>query len=167
MDYLWSPWRYQYVSGAARRDACIFCEMAAADPAGDRERLVIHRGRFNFIVLNRFPYTSGHVMVAPYAHTAHLAGLGEDALGEMIMMARDLEAALREAYRPDGYNIGMNLGRAAGAGIADHVHLHVLPRWSSDANFMTTVGETRVLPEDLNTSFEKLAGFFHAAPPKA
>jgi len=162
MDHLWSPWRYAYVSGSGHRDVCIFCEMAS-DPAQDRERLVLHRGQFNLIVLNRFPYTSGHVMIAPYKHVAALAGLDVATLSEMMALARTLEAVLREAYRPDGYNIGMNLGRAAGAGIADHLHLHVLPRWSGDVNFMTAVGDTRVLPEDLNTSYEKLAGFFGQA----
>ena len=165
MDYLWSPWRYQYVSGATPRDPCIFCEMAA-DPASDRERLVLRRGRFNFVVLNRFPYTSGHVMIAPYEHAAGLAGLADETLSEMMLLARDLEEALREAYRPQGFNLGMNLGRSAGAGVAGHLHLHVLPRWSGDANFMTTVGETRVLPEDLDTSYRKLADFFRKAPAK-
>jgi len=162
MDYLWSPWRYAYVSGAAHRDVCIFCEMGS-DPARDRERLVVHRGNFNLIVLNRFPYTSGHVMIAPYKHVAALADLDLETLAEMMALARTLETVLRNAYRPDGYNIGMNLGRAAGAGIADHLHFHVLPRWIGDVNFMTAVGDTRVLPEDLNTSYEKLAGFFRQA----
>ncbi len=162
MDYLWSPWRYAYVSGATHRDVCIFCEMAS-DPAQDRERLVLHRGRLNLIVLNRFPYTSGHVMIAPYQHVATLADLGVETLSEMMTLARALEAALREAYRPDGYNLGMNLGRSAGAGIANHLHLHVLPRWNGDVNFMTSISDTRVLPEDLDTSYEKLAGFFRQA----
>jgi ATP adenylyltransferase len=164
MDYLWSPWRYQYVTGAVHRDVCIFCEMAA-NPGQDRERLVLQRGRANLIVLNRFPYTSGHLMVAPYRHTATLEGLPAEALTEMMTMARDAEAALREAYRPDGYNLGMNLGRPAGAGIADHLHLHVLPRWNGDVNFMTSVSNTRVLPEDLDTSYQKLVGYFRQAAP--
>ena len=153
------------ISGGTQPGVCVFCDLAAGDPAGDRERLVLCRGRFNLIVLNCFPYTSGHAMIAPYEHTATLAGLGADALGEMIRLARDLEAALGAAYRPEGYNIGMNLGRAAGAGIADHLHLHVLPRWAGDSNFMTTVGETRVLPEALDTSYDKLAGFFRPNTP--
>ncbi|HEY6291588.1 MAG TPA: HIT domain-containing protein [Terriglobia bacterium] len=165
MDYLWSPWRFQYMtSGEVRRDRCIFCEMSWADPAQDAERLILYRGRFNLIVLNLFPYTSGHAMVAPYQHAASLEELEADTLSEMMALARDLEAALRTAYQPQGYNVGMNLGRAAGAGIADHLHLHVLPRWNGDANFMTTVGESRVLPEDLGTSYEKLVGFFRERP---
>jgi ATP adenylyltransferase len=164
MDYLWSPWRYQYVTGGAHRDVCIFCEMAA-DPAQDRERLVLYRGRANLIVLNRFPYTSGHVMIAPYRHVATLGDLNAETVTEMMFLARDLEAALRQAYRPDGYNLGMNLGRSAGAGIADHLHLHVLPRWNGDVNFMTSVSDTRVLPEDLNTTYEKLVAFFRLTAP--
>ena len=160
MDYLWSPWRYKYISGEARRDGCIFCEMAASDPAHDQERLVLFRGRFNLIVLNLFPYNCGHTMIAPYQHTATLAGLEAETLTEIMELTRDLEAALRSAYQPQGLNMGMNLGRAAGAGIEDHLHLHVLPRWNGDANFMTTVGDARVLPEDLGTTYEKLAAFF-------
>ena len=160
MDYIWSPWRYQYMSGAAKREGCIFCDMTAGDPARDRERLILHRGRFNLIVLNLFPYNNGHAMIAPYKHVSSLDGLETEALGEMMTLARDLEAALQAAYHPQGYNLGMNLGRSAGAGIADHLHLHVLPRWNGDANFMTTVGETRVLPEDLDTTYQRLVEFF-------
>lgn len=160
MDYLWSPWRYQYMSGAARRTGCIFCEMAASDPSHDRDRLILHRGRFNLIVLNLFPYNCGHAMIAPYQHTATLASLDTEVMSEMMELTRDLEAALKNAYQPQGYNFGMNLGRAAGAGIEDHLHLHMLPRWTGDANFMTTVGEARILPEDLPTTYEKLVGFF-------
>lgn len=164
MDYIWSPWRYQYMSGAEKREGCIFCDMAAADPAHDRERLILHRGRFNLIVLNLFPYNSGHAMIAPYRHVASLENLETESLVEMMTLARDLEVALKAAYHPQGYNLGMNLGRSAGAGIADHLHLHVLPRWNGDANFMTTVGETRVLPEDLDTTYRRLVEFFQGKP---
>jgi len=162
MDYLWSPWRYQYVSGA-QPESCLFCDLAAWDPARDRERFVVHRGRFNLIVLNVFPYTSGHAMIAPYKHASNLAGLEAEVLGEMMILARELEAALQAAYRPEGYNLGMNLGRSAGAGIAEHLHLHVLPRWIGDTSFMTAVGETRVLPEDLSSTYDKIAGFLGRA----
>jgi len=148
------------MSGAARREGCIFCEMAASAPAHDRDRLILYRGHFNLIVLNLFPYNCGHAMIAPYRHTATLAALDTCIMTEMMELMRDLETALKSAYQPQGYNFGMNLGRAAGAGIEDHLHLHVLPRWNGDANFMTTVGEARVLPEDLGTTYEKLAGFF-------
>ena len=161
MDYLWSPWRYQYVSGATRSGQCIFCEMASGDPSRDSERFILHRGRFNLVVLNIFPYTPGHSLIAPYKHVPNLTALGGEELSEMMILARDLEGALQTAYRPEGLNLGMNLGRSAGAGIADHVHMHVLPRWAGDSNFMTVVGETRVLPEDLSTTYEKLAALFH------
>ncbi len=157
MDYLWSPWRFRYVSEGVKREGCVFCEVARYDPADDREHLVLHRARFNFVLLNLFPYTTGHVMVVPYAHAPYLADLDAATLGEMMELARRAEAALKAGYRAEGYNLGMNLGQCAGAGVADHLHLHVLPRWSGDSNFMTVVGETRVLPEDLLTTYDKLA----------
>lgn len=163
MDYLWSPWRYRYISTAGESDPCIFCSAAAAE--NDRETLVVHRGSRCYVILNRFPYTSGHLMVAPYGHVASLAELDEEAAVEMMLLARRAESHLRAIYRPEGLNIGMNLGRCAGAGVAGHIHAHVLPRWTGDANFMTTVGETRVLPEDLADTWEKLSRAF-AAPPR-
>ena len=160
MDQLWTPWRFRYVSQGVEEGGCIFCEKAAADAASDRDHLVLHRGRFTFIILNLFPYTTGHSMVVPYAHVANLAALDGETLREMMESARALEMAFQATYRPDGYNLGMNLGKSAGAGVADHVHLHMLPRWNGDTNFMTVVGETRVHPEDLLTTYDKLAGFF-------
>jgi ATP adenylyltransferase len=154
MDYLWSPWRYQYVSRASPDDECIFCRAAAG--SNDAETFVIHRARRNFAILNIFPYTTGHLMIAPYEHVASLEEAHAETLAEMIQLARVAEGHLRAVYRPHGLNIGMNIGECAGAGIAGHIHLHILPRWSADANFMTTIGETRVLPEDLRTTYEKL-----------
>ncbi|HEV2176439.1 MAG TPA: HIT domain-containing protein [Terriglobia bacterium] len=162
MDHLWTPWRYRYVSETVKGAPCVFCRMAA-ETGRDRENFVVHRAGKNFVVLNLFPYTSGHAMVVPYAHAASLTSLAEldsEALREMMTLARDLEGALQALYRPEGYNFGMNLGCAAGAGIADHLHLHFLPRWSGDTNFMTVVGETRLLPEDLSVTYDKLSGFF-------
>jgi len=159
MDHLWSPWRYQYVSAAEPPAGCIFCEKIR-DPARDRENYVVHRAARNYIVLNLFPYTSGHIMVVPYQHAADLDELPEETLAEMFLLSRDAARRLRQIYRADGMNLGMNLGKAAGAGVAGHLHLHVLPRWFADANFMTTVGETRVLPEDLPTTYEKLTRAF-------
>ncbi len=155
MDYLWTPWRYQYISKTGEAGDCIFCA-AAADPARDEESLVVHRATTPFVILNRFPYTNGHMMLVPYAHAATLEDLGDETLCELMRLARDAERRLREVYRPEGLNMGINLGRCAGAGIADHVHMHVLPRWTGDANFMTVVGETRVMPEDLKVTWEKL-----------
>ena len=158
MDYLWSPWRYKYITTAGADDACIFCAFPAENR--DPEHFIVHRGRLNFIIVNRFPYTSGHVMVVPYAHAASLVDLPEETAAEMMVLARSAEKHLREIYRPEGLNMGLNIGRCAGAGIAGHVHMHVLPRWTGDANFMSTVGETRVLPEELATTYEKLARAF-------
>ena len=160
MDQLWTPARFRYVSQGVERQGCVFCEKAAADAASNREHLILHRARFNFIVLNLFPYTTGHSMVVPYAHVASLASLDSETLREMMESARDLERALEKTYHPEGYNLGMNLGKCAGAGVADHVHLHVLPRWTGDTNFMTVVGETRVQPEGLSTTYDKLSRFF-------
>ena len=154
MDYLWTPWRYQYVTKGGLPSGCVFCAAAGGDD--DRANLVVHRASHNFIILNRFPYTNGHVMVVPFQHVATLQDLAEEALLQMMRLARQCEKHLRAAYRPDGLNIGMNLGRSAGAGIADHIHMHVLPRWAGDTNFMTVTGETRVLPEDLPATWEKL-----------
>ena len=159
MDYLWTPWRYRYISQVGDAEACVFC--AAGDPSADpRAMLVVHRGIHNFVILNRFPYTSGHVMVVPYTHLARLEDLTDETLVEMIRLAQRTEQVLRKVYRPEGINLGMNIGRSAGAGIAGHLHLHALPRWYGDSNFMTVVGETRVVPEELETTWERLrAGF--------
>jgi ATP adenylyltransferase len=153
VDYLWTPWRYQYVTKGELPSECVFCAAAGGD---DRANLVVHRASHNFVILNRFPYTNGHVMVVPFQHVSTLQDLAEEALIEMIRLTRECEEHLRATYRPDGLNIGMNLGRSAGAGIADHVHMHVLPRWFGDTNFMTVTGETRVLPENLPMTWEKL-----------
>jgi ATP adenylyltransferase len=156
MDYLWTPWRYRYIASGIKTDRCIFCDAAAA--GDDAEFLIVLRATKNFVILNRYPYTSGHVMVVPYAHQATLAASEPEALAEMMVLAQRLERTLENLYHPDGYNVGMNLGRAGGAGIPGHLHLHVLPRWIGDTNFMTTVGETRVQPEELTTTYERLRG---------
>ena len=159
MDYLWTPWRYQYVTKSGPQDECIFCA-AAADNAHDRERLVVYRADRNLVILNRFPYTTGHVMVVPYEHVPLLEDLPDSTLTELILLTRLTEKHLRVVYRPDGLNFGFNLGRSAGAGIAGHLHMHGLPRWTGDTSFMTAVGETRVLPEDLDTTWQKLRQAF-------
>jgi ATP adenylyltransferase len=134
---------------------CIFC-VAAKEPADDAKNFVLHRGAQNFIILNLYPYISGHLMIAPNAHISEFDAAPKTTTDEMMDLAKRCQAALREIYRPDGFNMGMNLGRAAGAGVADHFHLHVMPRWDGDTNFMSTIGDTRVLPEDLETTFRKL-----------
>jgi len=154
MDHLWTPWRYRYISKADPSDACIFCLKAAENK--DAENYILHRGKLNFILLNLFPYTAGHLMIAPYQHVATLEESPGDTLSEMMRLTQRAEINLRAVYRPHGLNIGLNIGASAGAGVAGHIHMHVVPRWTGDANFMTTVGETRVVPEDLATTYEKL-----------
>lgn len=160
MDHLWSPWRYGYVASASRSEECIFCTASAA--ADDKANRVLLRAERNFVLLNAFPYTSGHLMIAPYAHVATLEEADAASLQEMILLAQRMETALRKVYRPDGLNLGFNIGRSAGAGIAGHIHMHVLPRWTGDVNFMTAIGDTRVLPEDLNTTYDRLSAALNA-----
>jgi ATP adenylyltransferase len=185
MDHLWTPWRFAYVTAAetATRPGvpsrlaawpgdfgCVFCNLIAcidfaiangmspdqAEAAGG----LIHRGKHCFICLNAFPYTSGHVMVMPYAHLDRLAELPVEAAHELIDLAQLTERALRRLYNPHGFNFGINLGQAAGAGVAGHLHLHALPRWAGDTNFMTTIAETRILPEDLETTWKRMRQAF-------
>lgn len=162
MDFLWSPWRYRYVTGASEASArrgCVFCRIVDAS-VPDRQSLILHRAEHNFVILNRYPYTSGHMMVVPYQHVAKLAAAAQDAAAEMIELTRRIECVLDRLYRPDGINVGMNIGRAAGAGVADHIHMHALPRWSADSNFATVIGETRVLPEALEVTWERAKAEF-------
>jgi ATP adenylyltransferase len=154
MDYLWTPWRYRYIAQAGKHQTCVFCDAPAA--GDDAATLIVLRGVKNYIILNRYPYTSGHVMVVPYAHTAELGDCDAATLSEMMLLAQRTQAALETVYHPEGYNLGMNLGRSAGAGVLGHLHLHVLPRWTGDTNFMTTVSETRLEPEDLSSTYQKL-----------
>ena len=158
MDHLWSPWRYRYVTSGSERRGCIFCEMLAG--SNDEESLILHRAADCFIVLNRFPYTSGHLMVVPNEHVASLEECPEQPLQNMILLAKKLESQLKSVYRCPGLNMGFNIGECAGAGVAQHLHFHILPRWPGDANFMTAVGETRVLPEDLATTYSRLKPFW-------
>jgi len=152
MDRIFTPWRYAYVTTADRAPSCIFCDRAPsrhANTSDDLRNFILHRGQHCFIMVNAFPYTSGHVMVVPYRHVDRLDLLAPDEAAEMIALAQRMETILRQLYRPDGINLGMNIGKAAGAGVAGHIHMHVLPRWFADANFMSVIGETRVLPETI------------------
>jgi ATP adenylyltransferase len=163
VDRLYTPWRNDYIKGDSGEKtgtgtACVFCSLAAR--GDDESAFILHRAAHNFVVLNIYPYTSGHLMIVPFEHTADFAALAKETSDELMDLAKRAQRILLEVYCPHGFNLGMNLGGAAGAGVSDHLHLHVLPRWSGDANFMTTVGETRVLPEDLRTTFEKLSGRF-------
>jgi len=156
VDYLWTPWRYQYMAQvtSGKQPDCIFCDAAARKD--DENTLVVHRSKSVFIILNRFPYTSGHAMIVPYAHVADLNLCPPDALPEMMQLAQRLESIFKSNYKPDGMNLGMNLGKAAGAGVAGHLHLHFLPRWFGDSNFMSVIGETRLHPEDLHVTYDRL-----------
>ncbi len=161
MDHLWSPWRYQYVQKERTGGGCVFCKAAASDQ--DQENLVVYRGRNNFVMLNFYPYSTGHLMVVPYQHVDNLQDATRETLEELILLVRDAQRHLAGIYRAPGCNLGMNLGESAGAGIAEHIHMHVLPRWPGDTNFMTTVAETRVLPEDLSSTWRKLSAAFGAS----
>ena len=160
MDYLWTPWRYAYVSTAEKASTCVFCD--AVNAGDDRKVLIVHRGQHCFVILNAFPYTPGHVMIVPYAHLDELQKLPLGAANEMMALSQRMESVLRELYHPDGINLGMNIGKAAGAGIAGHIHMHVLPRWVADANFMSVVGETRILPETLEETWKRMTAVLRA-----
>jgi ATP adenylyltransferase len=155
-ERLWAPWRLQYIKGE-KAGECIFCSKPALD---DDEALIAHRGEKCFVMLNAFPYTSGHVMVAPYEHTADLAGLDEATALELMTLTQRSLRAIASAYGPEGFNVGANLGTVAGAGVADHVHVHVVPRWEGDTNFMSAIGEVRVLPESLEDTHRTLKEAF-------
>lgn len=154
MDRLWAPWRIEYIKGAKDEEGCIFCEISR-DRADDK-RLVLLRGRHSYIVMNTYPYNNGHVMVTPYRHVPNITDLSGDELTDMMHLISYSVRLLRHVLNPDGFNLGANLGRVAGAGIVDHVHFHVVPRWKGDTNYMTTVAETRVLPEDLRSTYSRL-----------
>jgi len=158
MQQLRSPWRQAYVTSKEKPKGCVLCEALLAAQAPDS--LVVHVASHCFVVMNLYPYSSGHVMVTPRRHVGRLADATSDELAEMMSLARRLEGVLGDAYEPDGFNVGMNLGRAAGAGVAEHIHLHVVPRWAGDTNFLSVVGETRVIPEDPREASRRLRGLF-------
>jgi len=160
MDRLWSPWRLDYVTRGEQASDCIFCAGATHASLTQSNPLVVFEGGACYVLLNRYPYNNGHLMVVPYRHVATLAALSSDEMSEVGRLTQRCEAALTEAYQPHGFNVGINLGKAAGAGVLDHVHVHVVPRWSGDTNFMTVVGGTRVLPEDLGASAARLRPIF-------
>ena len=163
MDVLWSPWRYDYIKSDKSPNAsgdCVFCGILASS-ASDEEKFILHRAEYNFVILNIYPYISGHLMIVPFAHLTDLDQAEKKATDELMDLTKQCQTALRQAYQPHGFNLGMNQGRAAGAGVAEHFHLHILPRWVGDANFMTAIGETRTIPETLTTTYEKLKIFFN------
>ncbi|MCB0825151.1 MAG: HIT domain-containing protein [Armatimonadetes bacterium] len=155
-EQLWAPWRFDYVKKAdeTNRDGCIFVDLPAQD--NDEENLILFRGKTAFIILNRYPYTSGHLMVAPYKHTADISDLSDIELLEIHQLVRDSMKWIKAVYHPNGFNVGLNVGAAGGAGIPSHLHWHIVPRWEGDTNFMTSIGNTRVIPEDLAISYRRL-----------
>ena len=157
MEHLWSPWRLAYITGGTASEGCVFCSVLS-----DREAapLIVHRGAHCFVILNLFPYNNGHLMVIPNRHIASLRSAKPEELSELMALTRAAEIALTEAYAPHGINMGINIGKPAGAGILDHVHMHVVPRWNGDTNFMTVVGQTRVLPEELPDTASRLRPLF-------
>lgn len=183
MQYLWTPWRMQYISGAHEtagdnaplvaaeqsdlpvvaanvdrpgKAACVFCDRARLPEPHDRASLILLRASYNFVIMNLYPYNSAHVMIVPYEHTADFLSLQPEVTAEMMALLQRMIGAIGAEYRPQGYNVGMNLGEAAGAGVADHIHMHIVPRWVGDTNFMPVVGETKVLPELLETTYDRL-----------
>ena len=157
MERLWSPWRLAYVTGSSEPGGCVFCKAQDDD---DARMLTLYSGVTCFVILNLYPYNNGHLMVVPKRHIATLASATSEELSEMMELTRRAEIALTEAYQPQGLNVGMNLGRPAGAGIADHMHIHLVPRWTGDTNFMTIVGNVRVLPEELDQTAKRLRPIF-------
>ena len=160
MDHLWSPWRLHYVT-SEKATGCVFCQRRA-DPANgvERDPLVVFEGALAYVILNRYPYNNGHLMVVPNRHLPALVDLSVDELNEVARLTQRSEAVLREAYKLEGINVGINLGKSAGGGIPGHLHVHLVPRWTGDTNFMTVVGDTRVLPEDLASTASRLAPIF-------
>jgi ATP adenylyltransferase len=154
---LWAPWRLEYIQGP-KSDECIFCTALASDD--DAASYLLHRGERCFVMLNAYPYTSGHVMISPNEHVSSLEELDSDTLLELMTLTQRSLGAIREAYGPEGFNMGVNQGKVAGAGVEDHVHLHVVPRWAGDTNFMPVVGDVRVLPQSLDDSYEALSKLF-------
>lgn len=157
MERLWTPWRMQYIKSAATDDepeGCIFCDLPQEDD--DERTLILARGTRAFVILNRFPYNPGHLMVAPFRHTGEMSDLDDEELGETTGLVRDAVRVIGAAWEPSGFNVGMNLGRVAGAGVPGHLHWHVVPRWNGDSNFMPVIGQTKVLPELLEETYAKL-----------
>ena len=157
MEYIWAPWRIEYILGEKEKD-CIFCVKPRQD--SDKENLLLFRGKHNLIMMNLYPYNPGHLMVAPYKHTSDPVELADDELLEHIQLVNRCVTVLRKVMNPDGFNNGMNLGRVAGAGIEDHIHTHIVPRWNGDTNFMPVISDTRAVPEALAATYDKLIGEF-------
>ncbi len=165
MKRLWAPWRMEYILDEHKHDKCLFCDISKGKIRGrnrgeDKKNLILYRGRHCFVLLNRYPYNSGHLMVVPYFHTPTFDGLSDEVLFDLIRTLRDSVGILKKALAPDGFNMGLNFGKVAGAGMESHMHLHVVPRWTGDTDSMPIIAETRVMPEHLKKTYEKLGRHF-------
>lgn len=158
MKALWAPWRMEYILGPKEQE-CIFCALPAQQ--NDRDNLILYRGKNCYVIMNKYPYNNGHLMVVPYFHTSTFDGLSDEVLAEMNLLTKFCVDCLRTAFRPEGFNVGINIGKAAGAGIEEHLHTHIVPRWGGDANFMTSVGELRVIVEHIRETYDRLFPVFN------
>ena len=158
MKVLWAPWRMEYISSGGKEKRCIFCP--GQDRSHDEERLILRIERQSILLMNRFPYSNGHLLIAPLRHVSSMDGMSSEETLEIMTMISKAIAALKTVMDPEGFNIGLNIGKAAGAGVEDHIHFHIVPRWNGDTNFMTICGETRVIPEHIQTTYRKLLPFF-------
>lgn len=159
-NILWAPWRIEYIENASKNEGCIFCELSGE--ANDRKNLIVHRGELGFVIMNRYPYNNGHLMIVPYQHTSEMTSLCNEEKIELFNFLQLSQEVLMRVMKPQGFNIGMNLGRLAGAGIVDHLHFHLVPRWGGDTNFMPIVGHTKVISEGLEQTWEKLRKAFES-----
>lgn len=160
MKRLWAPWRMEYILSHKKHKGCLFCDFIKQDKRSDRKNLVLYRGRHCFVMLNRYPYNSGHLMVVPYFHTPTFDGLSDEVLCDFIRTVNKSVGILREALSPDGFNLGLNFGKVAGAGMEQHMHMHIVPRWTGDTDSMPILSETRVIPEHLKKTYDKLKKYF-------
>lgn len=163
MQHLWAPWRMEFIKGP-KPSGCFFCEAAAADPSDDPDHLVLARGELALVILNRYPYNNGHLMIAPNAHVANLEDLPTATATNLMALTQRALRVLREALSPQGFNVGINAGKIAGAGVADHIHQHIVPRWDGDTNFMPVIADTKVLNESLTASYQQLRAGFDRLP---
>lgn len=160
MDYIWSPWRMDYIMSSDRPNTCVFCD---APQTTDEASLIVHRASLAYVILNRFPYTSGHLMIVPYSHVATMEELDAETRSQIMELITHSTRVIRRVYLPEGFNVGSNIGSSAGAGIAGHIHFHLVPRWSGDTNFMSTLAMARVLPEDLRDTLTRVKNAWDAA----
>ena len=154
MDVLWAPWRMEYILSENKEQGCIFCP--GEDRSADEQRLILHVGNKTMVIMNKYPYNNGHLLVAPVRHVAALDQLSPEETLDLMTTVKRCIAVLRAVMRPEGFNVGLNLGRVAGAGVEDHLHFHIVPRWNGDTNYMTVLGEIRVIPEHLRQTYKKL-----------